>query len=218
MNLLEFFFHTNNLPFAFTGCILIGLMLIEIISSLVGFQFSGFLDDLLPDIDVDVDDVPVFTKCFGWIRIGNVPILIIILAFLFLNTVFGYTIQRISYQFIHHYIYWWIITLPIIFLTIPFLRIITGFLSKFIIKDETTAITIESLEGGIATITVGTARKGNPAEAKVVDRFNHTHYVRVEPEIDEMKFIQGDQVFLMKYERSNLFIVTDVPDELQNKV
>lgn len=222
MNLLEFFFHTNNLPFAFTGCILVGLMFIEIVSSLVGFQFSGFIDDLFPDIDLDIDfdadadDVPVLTKLFGWIRVGNVPILVLLLAFLFLYTVFGYTIQRISYQLIHHYIYWWIIFLPTILLTVPFLRVTTGFLSKFIIKDETTAITVESLEGAIATITVGIAKKGSPAEAKVVDKHQHTHYVRVEPETDD-EFMQGDKVFLMKFIKGNLFVVTEVPDELQSK-
>lgn len=214
--LLQFFFHTNNLPFAITGCVLIGLVVIEILTSLIGFHFLSFIDNLLPDIDlsIDVDNMPTITKVFGWLRIDNVPLMILFLAFLFLYTVFGFTVQRIMFQTIHQYIYWWLIAWPVILLTIPFLKMTSSVLSKIVIKDETTAITIESLEGGIAIITVGIAKKGSPAEAKIVDKFKHTHYVRVEPETGSFK--QGDQVFLMKYERSNLFTVTEVPDELRN--
>lgn len=55
---------------------------------------------------------------------------------------------------------------------------------------------MDSLSGKIAEISIGTATKDNPAEAKVKDRHNKTHYVRLVPGDPEESFQQGDKVVL----------------------
>ena len=57
---------------------------------------------------------------------------------------------------------------PVAFVaSLPIVRISGGALGRVIPRDETTAVSIESLVGRIATVVSGTARAGYPAQARV---------------------------------------------------
>ena len=64
-------------------------------------------------------------------------------------------------------------------------------------RDETSAVTEDSLLGRIAVITLGTARVGYPAEAKVRDQHGYSHYIRLEPDSSGCSFDQGSEVLLL---------------------
>ena len=53
--------------------------------------------------------------------------------------------------------------------------------SKILPKIETSAIRTDSLVGKVGRITIGVATFNRPAEAKVVDQYGTSHYVRVAP-------------------------------------
>ena len=70
-------------------------------------------------------------------------------------------------------------------------------MARIIPKDETEAVSEKSFVGCVATITIGTASKGKPAQAKLRDRLGNTHYVMVEPDIDGQFFETGSEVLIV---------------------
>ena len=62
----------------------------------------------------------------------------------------------------------------------------------------TRAISRRSLIGRIATIALGTARQGEPAQARVRDRHGRAHYVMVLPDRADDVFEDGTEVLLVK--------------------
>ncbi|MEL6964311.1 MAG: OB-fold-containig protein, partial [Pseudomonadota bacterium] len=54
-----------------------------------------------------------------------------------------------------------------------------------------------SFVGRVATITLGSARLGQPAQAKLQDQHGQTHYVMVEPDRQDITFEQGSRVLLV---------------------
>ena len=87
---------------------------------------------------------------------------------------------------------------PAVIVAVPSVRVIGTGLAKLIPKDETTAVSTDSFVGRVATITLGTARKGEPAQAKLTDRHGQTHYVMVEPDSEDTVFEAGDSVLLIE--------------------
>jgi len=71
-------------------------------------------------------------------------------------------------------------------------------LSRLLPKNESSAISNNSFNGLIATITIGTAKQDSPAEASLTDSFNQKHYVLVTPDDDNEEFGQGQQVVLVE--------------------
>ena len=70
-------------------------------------------------------------------------------------------------------------------------------------KDETTAVTQESLVGCVGVVILGTAKRGSPAQARVKDGYGQQHYVMVEPD-DDNALMQGETVLLISLQ-DNLF-------------
>jgi hypothetical protein len=62
--------------------------------------------------------------------------------------------------------------------------------------DESTAVGLDDLVGRRGTITIGTARRGSPAQARVADVHGQVHYVMVEPYDDDHSIGQGETVRL----------------------
>ena len=79
-------------------------------------------------------------------------------------------------------------------LSLPLLRFGGGVLQKVMPKDETTAVSEDSLIGRVAIITLGQARQGFPAEARVKDQHGYSHYIRLEPDSSDLSFAQGSEV------------------------
>lgn len=63
------------------------------------------------------------------------------------------------------------------------------------------------LGGHRGTITQGTASRGKPAEAKIKDRHNNMHYLRVEPLEDDATFPQGSDVTLIRKRGDKFFVI-----------
>ena len=53
-------------------------------------------------------------------------------------------------------------------------------------KDETTAVSQESLIGRVGTVVLGEARVGNAAQVRVKDAYGQQHYVMVEPDSNDV--------------------------------
>lgn len=65
---------------------------------------------------------------------------------------------------------------------------------------ETTAIERDELIGRYAEISIGTARAGHPARARVADQHGQSHQIMVEPDSADQVFQAGESVLLVKLE------------------
>ncbi len=81
-------------------------------------------------------------------------------------------------------------------------RIIPGF--------ESTAIASNDLVRLRGTVLEGSASRGRPARAKVVDHSGQAHYVMVEPHDDDAVIAQGESGLLVRREGSLFYAVADV--------
>ena len=86
--MLSFFIDLGNLPFAAALAVMVLIVLIETAAALLGAGFSGLLDGLAPDVDayVSVAAPSAFAQILSWLRVGDVPLLMLLLLAL---TVFG---------------------------------------------------------------------------------------------------------------------------------
>ncbi|MCW5208944.1 DUF1449 family protein, partial [Desulfobulbus sp. US1] len=91
---------------------------------------------------------------------------------------------------------------PACFCAIPFIRVISELLNRYMPKDETTAVSEDSLIGRSAIILAGTATQGKPVQAKVRDEHQHAHYILVEPELPKENFNAGETVIVSGKERA----------------
>ena len=67
------------------------------------------------------------------------------------------------------YLNGWLAAVAVWFLSLPLVRLTAGGLYKIMPKDETTAVSQESLIGRIGTVVLGEARAGSAAQVRVKD-------------------------------------------------
>lgn len=173
---------------------MLALAVAEAVSLLVGVSTSHWHDGTVVDHpDGSMGGV------LGWLHFGKVPFLIILVIFLTAFAVSGFIIQFAASGLIGFFM-----PLPIAvalaFVAAVFgVRVLGGALTKVIPRDETTAVSDASLVGRVGTIVIGTARAGNPAEARVRDEHGASHYVMVEPEGPDQAFETGASVLLVRH-------------------
>lgn len=203
--MLEFIAASENLPFTVAIAVMLIIAVLEGITTILGAGISSVLETLLPDIDMDVDldasgsqHATPMIRFLGWLRVGQVPFLMLLVIFLTAFGLIGLGVQSLSTSVLTMLLPAGIATLPALVLSIPAVRMLGGLLNKVMPKDETEAVSGETFVGRVATLTLGSASKGNPAQAKLRDEHGHTHYVMVEPDEDSETFSQNDAVLLVK--------------------
>ncbi len=201
---VSFLLSAPYVPFSSAILIMIGIGLLEI----VGIGFSALDIDAHIDHavghDVDVDgghNIDVL----GWLGIGYVPLMAVLVSFLSLFGLAGMIEQNLMQQFFGH-------TLPLAFavpgslvVSLPLTGVMARVLGRFMPHEETTIIGNHDLLGKRAVVITGTANKGNPTKARITDNYGQTHYIMVEPDMDEVS--EGDELILVRME-GNVFIGT----------
>ena len=191
---------------AFTGAIAVMLLIaaVEGVGALIGASVSEHLQSLLPDTDanagIDVSEAALgpFTKALGWLRIGKIPVLMLLVAFLTIFGLGGIVLQGLVQGAFGSYLPSWIAVPVVSAGSLLLLRAVGGVLSRVIPMEETDAVTEDSFVGLVATITLGTARLGEPAQAKLRDAHGHTHYVMVEPDDPQDAFPASEEVLIIR--------------------
>ena len=172
---------------------------------------SELLESILPDFEFDMSatEVPESTlsRLLGWINFGKVPVLIIFVCFLTAFGIAGYVLQYFAYG-VTSLLIPQLLAVPAAFMAaMPFVRLFTNILQKIMPKDESSALSENSFIGTLATITLGTAKKGSPAEAKVTDKHGQTHYFMIQPESEDDEFVQGEQVLLSRPSSNGFYAI-----------
>lgn len=200
---MEFLLQDGNQ--LYTGALVLMLMiaLLEAVMMLLGAGLSDFLDNLLPDIELSADAPDAgasggLTKLLSWLRFGEVPALILLVAFLVAFGVSGLLIQMLADALLGTLLPGSWLAIPVLFIALPQVRLFGRLLGYFAMRDETQAVGRDSFAGRTAVITLGVAAAGSPAEARFKDEFGTTHYVMVEPYDEAERFAQGQEVVLVE--------------------
>ncbi len=219
--MLTFLTEAANFPFSVSLALMIFFVLLEILSLSLGGGLSEVMDSLLPDIDLDLDlpdsDPTVFTQLLTWFRVGEVPLLMLILVALTAFGISGLLVQILIRAITGQLLPPFIAVIPAGFCAIPLIRIISGLLNTYMPQDETTAVSEETLIGRPAIILAGTAKQGKPVQAKVQDEHQQTHYILVEPVNAEEILNAGETVTLMSKEGATFQAVGEKKFAFQNK-
>ncbi len=192
----------GNLPFTVALVVMFAIAVIEGAATLLGAGLSGLVDTLLPgDADVgapDLDHGGALSRVLGWLHVGRVPALMWLVIFLTVFGLVGLGLQSAAQKVLGALLPASVAWLPALLLALPVVRLAGGAVARITPGDETDAVTEESFIGRVAVITLGQARAGSPAQARLRDRHGQTHYVMVEPEGEGLVFTSGMDVLLVR--------------------
>ena len=179
-------------PFGASLAVLVGLSVIEGAGLLLAHSPSQMLDSLLPDMP-DGADGPL-----GWLHVGKVPLLVLLILFLSGFALAGYVLQASIQSFSGVLLPAWLASIPAFLMGISTVKGIGGVLAKIIPQDESSAVSEQTLIGRTGIVIQGNARDGMAAQAKVRDSYGRSHYVMVEPDLIEEIFDEGSDILLVK--------------------
>lgn len=195
------FLTTAYFPFAVTFAVMIGFALIEAIGLGLGQL------DLDTDIGVDGDGAG---GVLDWLGLGgDLPILIWLTSLLGCVTIVGIALQQGADALLGAPLPWgWALAGAAILGTLLNTVAANG-LARVMPGYESTVISTDELLRGRGTILEGTARRGMPARAKVVDRHGQAHVVMVEPHDDADAIAAGETVLLVRRQGGIFYALPD---------
>jgi membrane protein implicated in regulation of membrane protease activity len=186
--MLEFIAAPENLPFSVALLVMLLIGLVEAVGLGAGAVHL--------DADADMDGGG---DLLGWLGVGQVPLLMLLVVFLAVFGLAGIAIQQMAGP-----LSLWIAAPAAVAAALPLTAVGARGLARIMPQDETTAVSLDSLVGRRGTITVGAARAGSPAQARVRDAYGQPHYVMVEPHDAAHPIGEGETVLLVRRD-GNLF-------------
>jgi hypothetical protein len=186
-------------PFTLATGLLLAVAALEALALLAGASMLHWLEGAgAHPADAAEPDGPV-SAALGWLHIGKVPILAIVVIFLTSFAVTGFLAQFAVKSAIGGFLP------PLIAAGLAFLvgllavRVLGATLGRMVPRDETSAVPDASLVGRVGTIIIGVARSGRPAQARIHDAHGTPHYIMVEPEAPGESFESGTSVLLVRH-------------------
>ncbi|MBK2267823.1 YqiJ family protein [Francisella philomiragia] len=206
-----FLLASQNTPFSVTLLVLIIISSIEIIGTIFGMGLSHLCEMVFPSVDMP-DHLPdlgsnhsFFGSIYSWLRVGNVPIIILLIAFLACFAVCGFILQYILFSSIGWLMPASLASLVTFIISIPMMRYLAYGISKVMPKDETNVVSEASFVGKVAEIVLGEANKNDPTQAKLIDDFGTDHYILIEPDNDNVTFKKGDKIIVVRFENKKYY-------------
>ncbi len=179
-------------PFGASLAVMVGLSIIEGAGLLLAYSPSHMLDSLLPDMPDSADGA------LGWLHIGTVPLLVLLILFLSGFAIAGYVLQASVQSISGALLPAWLASIPAFLAGVSTVKAVGSVLAKIMPKDESSAVSEQTLIGRSGVVIQGTARAGMAAQAKVRDSYGRSHYVMVEPDLSEETFDEGSDILLVK--------------------
>ena len=198
-------FADHNLPFS-AALVLMGVLAV--------IQLIG-LGDLAPDADLDSDvDADGGLGSAGFadslasiIGMGRVPFTIWLACLLMLFAGLGFGVQALAEGLLGAPLYSWLAAAFAGVAALPATGVIVRPLGRILPQDETTAVSVDSLVGRRAMISIGTAAHQSPARGQVKDRHGRTHQVMIEPHDTAQALPAGEEVLLVRREDDIFYAV-----------
>lgn len=194
------------LPFAIAFAIMIGIGLIEALG--LGLGHLNF------DADGGVDTQD---GLLDWLGLGSeLPILIWLTSLLGCFTLAGIAIQQGTTALIGTPLHWGLASGGAAVMGALLNTLAANGLARVMPGFETTAISTDDLLCHRGTILEGTALRGFPARAKVVDQYGQAHFIMVEPHDDGDAISSGETALLVRREGNLFFALADGRSLLQS--
>lgn len=211
---MDLFLAPESWPFTVAALLLVAIAVVEGLALLVGMSLSGWLDHFVPDAAHGVEGAA--DSWLGWLHVGKVPILVLLVILLTAFAIVGYALNALVHETLGFYPPAPVSAVAAFLGALPVVRVSGEAIARLIPRDETSAVSFESLVGRIAVIVNGTARVGYPAEARVKNEHGQTLYVRVEPDGENLQLGPGESVLLVKQIAGSRFlaIINPRPDIL----
>ncbi len=170
-------------------------------------EFELAVDDFEVEVEVETPGTatPGAIAALSWLGLGKMPTLIW-LATIFLSFgVAGIALQGTVLSLTGS-------PLNVLFAAVPCGAAALWFTGRFgalfaraLPKTESQSVSTRTLGRRRGLVTQGTARRGNPAEVRVTDRYGNTHYVRAEPMQDHAEIAQGEEVLVLRHRPTGSF-------------
>jgi membrane protein implicated in regulation of membrane protease activity len=206
-------------PFTIAALVVIGVLAVEIASTLFGVALSALMDAAFgfhgsfphgmdshtgPHIESHAAaSAPhglfahgaggAFATAFDWLNAGRVPLLVLMVAALACFAVAGMVLQIVAMR-----------PLPIgaavavaVAAAVPGTRWTSRLVSRIIPRDETYALAGEDLIGRVGIVTLGPVAEGAAARAKVQDKYGNWHFPRVVPGAAGLTIPEGASILII---------------------
>lgn len=188
------FFAAETWPFTVATFFVLLVAIAEGTAMLIGANLSEWVQQALPDPGDAAHGF--FDNVLGWLYVGRVPVLALLVLFLASFALTGFALNIV----VHRSLGIWmppLASVPLaLFAALAVVRLLGAGLARLIPSDQTYAVSFDSLIGRIATVVNGTARAGCPAQARVQNEHGQSIYVMVEPAASGLEFKQGERVLL----------------------
>lgn len=185
---------------------------------------AGFAADVDGEIGVDADfdtdsgfdadgmpDGGLGAALASLIGFGRVPLTIWLAVLLLFFSAAGVGIQAFADGLIGAPLNVWLASFFAGVLALPVTGVFVRPLARILPRDESSAVTLDTLVGRRAEIVTGRARAAYPARSKVVDHFGQPHFVMVEPHDRSAEFVEGEKLLLVRRE-GDVFFATSLED------
>ncbi|WP_442681211.1 OB-fold-containig protein [Sphingomonas sp. ASY06-1R] len=189
------------LPFAIAFVVMIGIGLIEAVGLGLGHL----------DLDLDADGGHhVAGGLLDWLGLGGeLPILVWLTSLLACFTLTGTAIQQIATAAAGGPLPWGVAAGGALIAGALLNTLAANGLARIMPGYESSAISTDDLLRYRGTILEGTARRGAPARAKVVDQYGQAHFIMVEPHDDADQIQSGETALLVRRDGSLFFALPD---------
>lgn len=195
------------LPFVIASVVMIGIGLIEAIGLGLGHL------DLDGDLGADGHGIGVL----DWLGFGGeLPILIWLTSLLGCFTLVGIGIQQVAATVSGTPLPWTLASGGALFAGGLLNKLAVNGLARIMPGFESTAISTDDLLRRRGTVLEGTARRGSPARAKVVDHHGQAHFIMIEPHDDTDAIGTGETALLVRRDGKLFFALPDRNTLLQS--
>jgi hypothetical protein len=196
-------------PFIAAIGMMVAIGVLEGATMLFGFSVTEHASNMLAqhfDIDHSAGAAPGLVGQFlGWLHLGRVPFLILLVMFLTGFAVAGLLLQSIMHALFHFMLPPSIAACLSLPLSLLFVRKTGRTVGRLMPQEESSALSEIDFVGRAVRIVTGDATRGNPAEARFVDEFGQPHYVRVEPDEAGLVFVRGQTVLIVDRVSGSLY-------------
>ncbi|MGY8665530.1 OB-fold-containig protein [Bradyrhizobium sp. UFLA05-109] len=208
--LLEHVMAPEVRPFAIAATMIVIVGSVEVVSMMVGASLSEILGNV---VDFGHPGHSGVTNAISWINLGGVPLLIFLLLLLGAFSITGFLIQDIA-RMVAGPLPASVASLGAVIVSIPLVRISSGFIAKIIPKDESYAVGLGDLVGRVGEVVIGPLDQGPPGRVSVADVYGNRHFVWAVAAPSSEPLAQGSLVLLVDRVGTR-FLAVKADDELK---
>jgi hypothetical protein len=208
-------------PFTLAALVMVGLVLVEGISLVIGHSLSDLVDGLLgqeggaghggPETGAEASSALSPASWLSWLNVGRVPFLILLIVALAVFALIGFALQAAASAVLGPLPGAGAVCLALA-VTVPVLRQSSRTIARVIPRDESYAITADDLIGTTAEVTLGPLDAGLPGQVRAVDRYGNAHFLRARAAPDAPAMARGERVLLVDRAEAVFLAVPAGPD------